>query len=225
MLAPLSARPTAPLLTDLHTRFLKMLPRIELHGRIFFRNLRCQQEKTDAIAEMVALAWKWYVRLAQRGKDAADFVVAFCRFLGVAVKSGRKITGLEKAKDVMNPINQQRRGFKVERLPASTLVSYEELYSTPHGQERQDAFEERLRHNTISPVPEQVAFRIDWPAWMRTRTERDRRIINDLMNGERTFDVSRRYGISPGRVSQLRQEYHEDWLRFNGDNQQLAYAA
>jgi hypothetical protein len=63
-------------------------------------------------------------------------------------------------------------------------------------------------------VPEQVAFRLDFPAWRRTRCERDRGILDDLMAGERTGDVARRHGLSAGRVSQLRREFRDDWLRF-----------
>jgi hypothetical protein len=37
------------------------------------------------------------------------------------------------------------------------------------------------------------------------------------MAGERTLDVARKYGLSPSRVSQLRQDFQQDWLRFNGD--------
>jgi hypothetical protein len=80
------------------------------------------------------------------------------------------------------------------------------------------AFEERLRDNTITPVPEQAAFRVDWPRWVKTRSERDRRIIGELNPGERTLDVSCKYGLSPSRVSQLRHEFCQDWLRFNGEN-------
>jgi hypothetical protein len=38
----------------------------------------------------------------------------------------------------------------------------------------------------------------------------------DLMLGERTSHVSRKYGITAGRVSQLRREFHDDWVRFSG---------
>ena len=51
-------------------------------------------------------------------------------------------------------------------------------------------------------------------AWRVTRTDRDRRMIDDLMVGERTQDVSQKYGLSPGRISQLRREFHDDWQRF-----------
>jgi hypothetical protein len=36
------------------------------------------------------------------------------------------------------------------------------------------------------------------------------------MLGERTGDVSRKYGLSASRVSQLRRNFHDDWQRFCG---------
>jgi hypothetical protein len=32
--------------------------------------------------------------------------------------------------------------------------------------------------------------------------------------GERTNDLARTHGLTPGRISQLRREFHDDWLRF-----------
>jgi hypothetical protein len=57
-------------------------------------------------------------------------------------------------------------------------------------------------------------FRIDFPAWRASRTERDRRVLDDLMLGERTLDVAGKHGLSPGPVSQLRRELHDDWEFF-----------
>src|ERR1700680_1074524 len=54
----------------LQLRFLTLLPRIELHGRISFRHVRCPIQREEVIAEMVALCWKWFLSLARRGKDA-----------------------------------------------------------------------------------------------------------------------------------------------------------
>jgi hypothetical protein len=200
-------------LADLHTRFLVLLPKIETHGRIYFRYLR-PHRREEALQEMRALAWLWFLRLAQRGKDAGDYLSTFNDFLVRAVSSGRRVIGTEKAKDAMCVRTQKRRGFKVERLPKEFRASHESLYSTVHGQQEHDAFEERLSDNSITPIPDQAAFRIDWPAWMQTQTERDRRIIDDLMAGERTFDVSQKYGLSPGRISQLRRRLHDDWEEF-----------
>jgi len=37
------------------------------------------------------------------------------------------------------------------------------------------------------------------------------------MVGERTLDVADRYGLSPGRISQLRDAFHRWWLTFCGE--------
>ena len=37
------------------------------------------------------------------------------------------------------------------------------------------------------------------------------------MLGGRTKEVSRLFGLSPGRVSQLRRQLMEDWRRFCGE--------
>jgi hypothetical protein len=168
---------------------------------------------------MRALAWKWFVRLAQRGKDAAEFLTIFNGFLARAIRSGRRVMGQEKAKDVMCPFAQRRHGFKVVPLP-KTRTSHEHLYSDARGQQDHDAFEERLRENTVTPVPDQAAFRIDWPAWLRSRCHRDRRIIDDLVEGQQGKDVGRKFGLSPARVSQLRRAFKDDWERFGGDAEQ-----
>jgi hypothetical protein len=75
-----------------------------------------------------------------------------------------------------------------------------------------------LVDNTRTPVDEQVAFRLDFPAWLNTLSDRDRRVVEDLMQGERTLDVARKHGLSPGRISQLRREFLEGWRRFCGED-------
>jgi hypothetical protein len=204
-------------LAHLWATFLELLPRIQTHGRIVFRHIRCVHRQADAIQEMQALAWKWLLRLAQRGKDVREFPAAFVTLLARAVHSGRRLVGMARAKDVMNRMTQRRHGFKVEPLPSSPRTSHESLYGDPHGQRTQDALEELLHDNTQTPIPDQVAFRQDFPAWRLTRSERDRRLVDDLMVGERTQDVAARYGLTQGRISQLRRDFLEDWSRFCGE--------
>ena len=47
----------------LHARFLRLLPKIETHARICFRGVRCPVTREDRVAECVALAWQWFLRL------------------------------------------------------------------------------------------------------------------------------------------------------------------
>ena len=53
-------------------QFLMLLPKLQNHGQIYFRNLKCADQKQDAIQEMVSLAWKWFLRLVQRGKNSVQ---------------------------------------------------------------------------------------------------------------------------------------------------------
>jgi hypothetical protein len=209
------ATPVPSAVDPLGNRFLAFLPRVELHARIYFRFLP-HDRKEEAVAETIALAWRWFVRLAERGKDAAQFVSALASYAARAVLSGRRLCGQLPGKDVLSELAQRRHGFTVQALPQSTRHPFEELYTSVQGQRRIDAMDEMLRDNTVTPPPDQAAFRIDFASWRRTRTERDRRLMADLMVGERTSHVSRKYGITAGRVSQLRREFHDDWARFCG---------
>ena len=204
-------------LAHLHTAFLTLLPRIEHHALIYFRSLRCPGRKEDAVQETISLAWMWFVRLMERGKDPRTFPAVFASYAARAVKCGRRICGQEKGKDVMSKLTQQRHSFTVEQLPSSTASSHDERSGIIHGQHKQDAFEERLRDNVQTPVLDQVAFRIDFPAWLTTLTLRERRLVHEMAANERTLDVSKRFELSPGRISQMRRELHNDWSRFCGE--------
>jgi hypothetical protein len=193
--------------------FLVLLPRIELHARVYFRFMK-PDRKEEAVAETVALAWHWFLRLTARGKDVTPFVSALASYAARAVLSGRRLCGQLPARDVLSVAAQRRHGFTVQALPQSTRHPFDEVYASVQGQRHIDALEEMLRDNTVTPPPDQAAFRIDFAAWRRTRTERDRRLMADLMVGERTSQVAQEYGITAGRVSQLRREFHDDWVRF-----------
>ena len=142
------------------------------------------------------------MRLEDRGKDATQFVSAIATFAAKRVKCGRRLAASEKAKDVMNPMTQQRHGFAIEKLS-----------STMSGDPMADA----LTDNTVTPPPDAAAFRVDFPRWLRSLPDRDRRLAEELMVGERTLDTARRFGMSEGRVSQVRRELCDDWAQFHGE--------
>jgi hypothetical protein len=192
-------------LAFLQASFLAIvLPRVLSHGRVSFRHLKCRHRREDAIQEMIGLSWQWHLRLAEKGKDATLFPTALATYAARALRSGRRLCGQEKVNDVLSPLAQRERHFAVEKLPD---------FSTLNG----SPLEEALRNNTVSPVPEQAAFRLDFPAWLARLTERDHAIVEDLLLGERTLDVADKYGISPGRISQKRTEFCQDWQRFCGE--------
>jgi hypothetical protein len=212
-----SANPRQPSSPADPSTFLALLPKIELHARISFNGIKCPATRADKVAECVALAWAWYTRLNERGKDVSRFLMVFVYLVARAVKSGRRVAGMERARDVMSERAPRLHGFTVGRLPASSSASHEHLYADPHGQRRHDAWEERLRDNAATPPDVQAAFRIDFTAWLRRLTPRQRRIIRAMAMNERTTDLAREFDLSPGRISQLRRELHDDWVAFCGD--------
>ncbi|MFL5342548.1 MAG: hypothetical protein ACJ8F7_20570 [Gemmataceae bacterium] len=206
----------------LQAPFLSILPRIERHAQFCFRDLRCPHRRAEAVQEAIDLAWRYFVRLAERGKNPLAFPSTLAAYAARHVRCGRRLCGRENGKDVLSHLARWRHGFAVEALPSSTAASFEDRYAGVRGQQRQDAFEERLRDNAQTPVPEQVAFRIDFPSWRLAHTDRTRRIIDALGAGERRQDVARSFGLSPARISQMRRELHADWCRFQGDDLNVA---
>jgi hypothetical protein len=201
----------------LHAHFLAIMPRIRVHAEIHLGHIKCPGRRADAIAEVLALSWSWYVRAVEQGKDPSEFVSALADFAVKHVRCGRRLCGQEKAKDVMSPRAQRNKGFTVESLPSSTCQSHEEFYASPHGQDRMDAVEERLRDNTQSPIPDQAAFRIDYPAWLKQLERRKRKIVKDMVLDLGTMELAAKHKLSPGRISQMRREFFQDWHRFHGE--------
>jgi hypothetical protein len=204
---------TSPSSEPLRTGFLALLPKLRTHALIYFRDVACPDTRADKVAETVALAWAWYRRLHKRGKDVARFPMAFVFLVARAVKCGRRLCGQEKRNDVLSLAAQQCRGFRVQSLPSSTRASVDSLYSSPHGQDAQDAYEELLRDNRQTPVPDQVAFRLDLPCFLRSLSERDRRLAAFLALGHSATRAAAAFGMSPARVTQLRQGWCRQWRR------------
>jgi hypothetical protein len=217
MLASLDAVNVTATANSLQATFLALLPRIENHARMVFRHVRCPVTREERVAEVNALAWKCFCRLVERRKDVMKFPMAFAGLVARTVRYGRRLCGKERANDVMSPVAQRRHGFVVTSLPLSTRASLDDLYASPHGQEMQDAYEDRLKDNTRTPPPEQAAFRIDFRQWLKTLSARQRRILRAMSLNERTKDLSKRFSISPGRISQMRRDFKDGWQRFVGD--------
>jgi hypothetical protein len=202
---------------NLHAAFLEIHLRIELHAKISFRHLRCPGRKADAVQEALALAWKWFLKAVEKGKDVNEFVSALATYAVRHVRSGRRLCGQERARDALSQLAQQRHNFKVEPLVLPTRRDHESIYSDPHGQKHLDACEERLRDNTQSPVADQAAFRVDYFHWLAQLGPRSREIVADMTLDFSTNELAQKYKVSAGRISQMRRELCRAWRRFHGE--------
>jgi hypothetical protein len=196
--------------------FLTLLPVVERHARVMFRG-RPAADREEAIAEAVAAAFVSYVRLRARGRHPArDFPSAMAAYAVLHVQNGRHVGGPSSSVDVLSPATQRKHGFRVESL-VSTRTSPARLDLDVRRQRELDAFDERLRDNTRTAVPEQAAFRIDFPAFLRGLSFRDRRLARFLALGHSATEAAARFRLSLGRVSQLRHRWRRDWLGSQGE--------
>ena len=78
-------------------------------------------------------------------------------------------------------------------------------------------WKEVLLEDYRTPVPDQVAFRIDFGTWMSGLSPLKRVVAALLAIRETTGDTARRCSLTAGRVSQLRRELQENWHAYRGE--------
>ena len=65
---------------------------------------------------------------------------------------------------------------------------------------------------------------LDFAAWLKTLSAKNRKIVHELALGERPGDVARKFDVSHSRVSQIRRELQRSWEEFVGDEKPAARA-
>lgn len=207
-------RPSATrrLPSRLQQRFVSMLPAIEQQAAHRLRNYP-QHEHEELIAETVALAFCMFVMLANRGRIDLAFPTPLAAYGWRQALAGRRAGTPMNVNDVTSRHCQKRKRIRVIRL---------DRFDVKRGEWREAVVED---HRT--PVPDQAAFRCDFPEWLKTLSRRRRRIAETLASGVGTEKTAKRFKVSPGRISQLRRELHDAWKAFHGEplsNRALATA-
>lgn len=187
---------------DQTARFLAMLPRIREQASRAFRAAR-PEAKEELIAEIVANAYCAFVRLVARGREEFAYATPLAQYAIRQVRSGRRVGTKLNVRDVSSEYAQRVHGFTVERL---------DQFDAAEGEWREILVE--CRH--AGPA-ETAAARLDTAAWLKSLGYRKRRIARALARGESTGKVAHMYGLSAGRVSQLRQELQRSWEQFHGE--------
>jgi hypothetical protein len=181
-----------------------MLPVIYRYARISFRDLD-PESREDAVAEVIANVTVAIARLAQRGRLRLAFPTVLARYGIAQYRDGRRVGNSFRISEVLSPNAQRKKGFVVERLDRREEDSGEWC--------------EAVVADHRTPVPEQVAFRIDFPQWLAGMPRKKRAIAESLALGNTTTDVARHFELSPGRVSQLRAELYRSWQDFHQEPQ------
>lgn len=198
---------------DLKVEFEELLPRITMYLRSVFRFTRCESQRNDFIAEGVALCWKWFCRLKQQGKEPATFTTTLARYAARAVRSGRTLCGQQKSRDVLSLTAKIQYGVSVMQFAARLPHAHQER-PTPIPDDTL-VYAEQVEDDSLTPVPEQAAFRIDWPVFLGTLTPRDRNIAAFLALGHQATEAAREFDLSLPRISQVRKDWQRRWCEFH----------
>jgi hypothetical protein len=183
-------------------QFLKMLPAIRRQAWMAFRG-RDAESRHELTEEVIANAYCAFIGLARQDKLAVAFPTPLSQYAIRQVLAGRRVGSQLNKHDLLSPWARRIQGFKVERL------------------DRQDPrtgdINEALVEDRQAGPAETAAARIDVAAWMATLSRRHRRIAKALAVGNTTNAVARQFGISPARISQLRNWFRQHWQQFQGE--------
>ena len=185
-----------------HAAFLTMLPTITTNARIAFRHLD-PEAREEAVAECIANAFVAYVRLVELGKASLAYPTPLAHYAIAQIHAGRKVGAKMNVRDVMSEYCQRRKNIEVERLD--------------HYDREEDAWREVIVEDRHAGPADTARVRIDFGDWLRSLPTKVRRIAKTLATGERTDETARKFGLSAGRISQLRTELAASWRNFVGD--------
>lgn len=195
---------------DWQAKFLELLPSIRRQARMAFRH-EPPERRQDLVAEVLANSWVAYVRLMERGLDNIVYATPLAQYAVRQVRAGRRVGCRSNVKDVSSEYAQRSKGFVVESL---------DRYDKKREQWREILVEDR------KAGPAEIAScRIDVAEWLQSLPSRLQRIAETLANGEPTKTAARRFGLSPGRISQLRRELKKSWESFHGEETAALHTA
>ena len=102
----------------------------------------------------MANAFRAYARLVDLGKKHLIYLSVLARYAVMQVREGRRVGGKLNTFDVLSRYAQHRKRIVVERLDKFDPDA--------------DEWQEAVIEDHATPVPEQVAFRVDFPDWLLT---------------------------------------------------------
>ena len=185
-----------------HDGFLALLPEIRSQINFAFRGFE-PASREEAVAETLALALDAYAKLFKQGRADIAYPAPLAMFAARQFRTGRRVIGGQVSRDdVLSSRAQSHHNVVVERLDRRD----------PSG-----AWKELLVEDRRSTPAETAIARIDFAAWLSRLCHRDRGVATTLAAGETGRDTARMFGITAGRVAQIRAKLRRDWDKFQGE--------
>jgi len=175
----------------LQDSFVARLPWMRSTARAAFQHLdgeNCEEK----VAAVIALAWKHWHHLGERGRADEPGILKSVLFYSVKqIKAGRRIDSAGKPRDVLS-----LRAYGKVKFEPGHLDDYVG------------------KHDQVLDV---VSFKIDVPRFFNSLSTKRRDLALDLVAGMTTSEAAAKHGVSPGRISQCRRELVLLYQRFVGD--------
>jgi hypothetical protein len=183
-------------------RFLQLLPAILACADFALRHLK-GEIREDATQEIVANSYVAYTRLTELGKSELAYASPLARYAVAQYRTGRQVGTRMNVRDVTSPYARRQKGIRIDRL---------DRFDTRSGE-----WCEAVVADHHTPVADQVAFRLDFPAWLASLSARDRRLVEFLALGNAPWEAARKFGLCRARISQKRAQLSVSWQRFRGE--------
>jgi hypothetical protein len=209
MNASLGTERTEPPLVSANAGFLAMLPNIHRQAGLALRHLRAEV-RDELVAEIVARAFCAWRRLVAQGRPEIARPSPLVRYCLRQVLAGRRVVGRQNSQDLFAPQIRRAHAVRIERLDQRAA--------------RQGVIDGQVVEDRRVGPAATAAARLDLRAWLRTLSQRNRQIARALAWGETTNAVAQQFGLSAGRISQLRNALRAHWERFQGDEQAASCA-
>ena len=175
---------------NLHDTFVRQLPELEVTALARFRKLD-PDARQEAVQNTTTLAWMYWVRLVERDRAVDDGLLKSIWWY--AMKQTRAARSISRGEGMEG--RKRRDAYDRQSAPIQHLD-----------------FNNYIGDST--PVPDAVAFRLDFPVFLSTLNERQRAMAIDLASGMTTAEVAKKQGVSAPAVSQFRTRFKALLERF-----------
>jgi len=181
---------------------MDMVPAITRHARIVFRDHH-REQREEFVQETVANCLVAFVRLVELGKQDVAYPAVLAHYAVAQIREGRRVGSSLNIKDVSSQYCQLKKRVSVGRLD--------------HFDKAEGDWKEIVVEDKRSGPAEIAAMRIDFAAWLRTLSRRERWVATTLAIGGTTSATAKKLGVTPSRVSQMRRQLKAAWEVFTGE--------
>lgn len=179
--------------------FEEILPTIERSISFECRHMR-PQDREEFTQCALALATQAYARLAAAGKLGQAYPSSLAIYACRQARGGRDLGRSLNVHDVSSSYAQRRCAFCIRSIHQADAS--------------EGTWKELLVEDTRANPADLAQARLDFSDWLAQLAPEKRRIANILATGAGTSETARLCGLTPGRISQIRDELRRSWAQF-----------